>query len=231
MSRVWKKAIRKQEFPPPNGKREGMRIRVAGAIVLIILAVVAVSAFLTLGLVEELKVEGFREDNGALVADLVDGLQNRVAGIHIGPSLPEGSPGTLLRVSIPHLEGTQLDSLSIEFESFLQVEIFPPFEVALAAPKGYPWPAIEFHRSEDGRAVAFSVPDLGFQGKGTVNLEFYVTPAIPEPLELNVKFVITMHEEGIVTLRSMKAEAVTTLTLGGEDTSQSCVGQSCKRSP
>ena len=84
MRRVWKKAIRKQEFAPPKGMREGMRIRVAGAIVLIILAVVAVSAFLTLGLVEELKVKGFREDDGALVADLVDGLQNRVAGIHIG---------------------------------------------------------------------------------------------------------------------------------------------------
>ena len=222
---MWKKAIRKQEFPPPNGKKEGMRSRVAGAIVLIILAVVAVSAFLTLGLVEELKVEGFREDDGALVADLVDGLQNRVAGIHIAPSLPEGSPGTLLRVSIPHLEETQLDSLSIEFE------IFPPFEIALAAPEGYPWPAIEFHRSEDGRAVAFNVSDLGFQGKGTVNLEFYVTPAIPEPLELNVKFVITLHREGIVTLQRMNAEALTTLTLGGEDISQSCVGQSCKRSP
>ena len=185
-----------------------MRIRVVATVALITLAVLVIYVFLTAGFVEELEVEGFREDDGVLVAGLYDNGHNIVAGIHVESIDPEGSPSTLLRVEMWHAKGTRLDSLSMAFESSLQFEVF------LGLDRSSP---LEFRRSEEGGAVVFSAADLGFEGRRDVILEFYVTPALAQPLKLNVTFEIAiMYEEGIVGFHRMEAEAVATLTMKRE---------------
>ena len=192
-----------------------MRIRVVATVALIILAVLVVYVFLTVGFVEELEVSLRsidRKDDGdlsisVLVVDLLDGWKRTVGGIYMESIDHEGSPSTLLRVVMWHAEGTRLDSLSIAFESSLQFEVFPAFDRS---------PSLELRRSEEGGAVVFNAPDLGFEARREVVFEFYVTPTLAEPLELNLRFEITMQDEGIVTFRRMEAEAVAMLTMRRE---------------
>jgi len=186
-----------------------MRIRVVATVALVIVAVLVIYVFLTVGFAEVLEVGGFREDDdGVLVAGLYDHGQNIVGGIHVQSIDPEGSLSTLVRVEIWRVQGTRLDSLSIAFESALQFEVFPAFDRS---------PSLEFRRSEEGRAVVFSAPDLGFEGRGDVILEFYVTPTLAQLLELDVRFEVTiMYEEGVVSFHRMEAEAVVTLTVKRE---------------
>lgn len=132
-------------------------------------------------------------DNGMRVADFFVRFPNLVYG---------GLTEIPARVSIWHEQGTKLKSLKLVFSSddFLSV--------ALHVPEGYPWPNIEFHRTSDSKGVLFYVADLGFQGTGTVTLEFFVEMQTNrQRLDFNVYFQVTMQKEAPLTFIREVAEA------------------------
>lgn len=107
-------------------------------------------------------------------------------------------------VSIWHEQGIKLKSLKLVFSSddFLSL--------ALHVPDGYPWPNIEYHRTADSKGVLFYAADLGFQGTGTVTLEFSVEmPTNKQRLDFSVHFQITMQNEAPLTFSKEVAEAQT----------------------
>jgi len=132
-------------------------------------------------------------DNGKRVADFFVRFPNLVYG---------GLTEIPAMVSIWHEQGTKLKSLKLVFSSddFLSV--------ALDVPEGYPWPNIEFHRTIDSKGILFYVADLGFQGTGTVTLEFFVEMQTNrQRLDFSVYFQITMQKEAPLTFSREAAEA------------------------
>lgn len=102
-----------------------------------------------------------------------------------------------------HADGTHLDS--VDYHVHMPVEGDPHVEYYLQTPGGYPWPDIRLQRDREGRGIHLSVPDLAFQGSGTVRLEFVAVsheePAnLPETIPLAVNAELTLSEEGITGL-------------------------------
>jgi len=92
------------------------------------------------------------EDVGVVVADafLVVGCWENLCTISL---------------DIWHEEGTVVDEISLEFDP-----LQPYDALALQTPGGYPWPLAQFQHTPSG--VIYSIPDLGFQGTGTMRFEF-----------------------------------------------------------
>ena len=122
-----------------------------------------------------------------------------------------------MMVEVGHRGKTILDSLSLKFNS-----VRPASALWLETPEGYPWPPLEYHaalgpgRTAGTGGVIVNIPDLGFQGRGTIRLVFYLrtdvlSPAPPEELRLDVAF--SMHRDGLPNLRKQKGEATIPLKL------------------
>ena len=66
---------------------------------------------------------------------------------------------------------SKVESLKITISPNVSADIY------LKTPDGYPWNPIKLQRSKDDPAsVTLEVPDMGFQGEGTVTLDFIVVP-------------------------------------------------------
>ena len=98
----------------------------------------------------------------------------------------------------------------------------PASALWLETPEGYPWPPLEYRsalgpgRTAGTGGVIVNIPDLEFQGRGTVRLVFYLrtdvlSPAPPEELRLDVAF--SMHRDGLLKLTKQKGEATMQLKL------------------
>ncbi len=87
------------------------------------------------------------------------------------------------RFSLWHEEGTKIKSLKLKLTPSATSEIY------LKTPDGYPWNPIKLQHSEDAHSIIFEVPDLGFQGKGTITLDFMVLP-LEESDNLSIHFDI-----------------------------------------
>jgi hypothetical protein len=72
-------------------------------------------------------------------------------------------------------------------------------QVYLEMPEGYPWSPINFHQDSDGKSVIFGVDDLGFQGSGTVTLDFLMRPWQSQTnFQLEIQY--TMHTPALIQL-------------------------------
>lgn len=98
-----------------------------------------------------------------------------------------------------HSEDTHLDSL----RTILHLPKDPAGSllgiVYLKRPDGYPFPSIDFHRNEDFDTV-INIPDLGFQGVGTVTLELMIDLFDSEVGDFNISLVMEgeLSEKGIL---------------------------------
>lgn len=79
-----------------------------------------------------------------------------------------------VRLSTWHRDGTRLDSLRYHLFRADQAQEFSEFY--LRTPGGSPFPEMTFQRDSDGRGVHLEVPDLDFQGQGTVSFDFIIEP-------------------------------------------------------
>jgi hypothetical protein len=68
-----------------------------------------------------------------------------------------------------HRENSKVEHLKITISPNVGADIY------LKTPDGYPWNPIRLQRSKDDPAsVTLEVPDMGFQGEGTITLDFIV---------------------------------------------------------
>jgi hypothetical protein len=155
-----------------------------------------------------LQVSEFEYDGGDnYSADVLDG-DVRVANIYVRfPNLVYSSLTRVpMRVSIWHESNTQLHSLKVVFSSddFLAI--------ALEVPDGYPWPSLEFHRTSEMKGVIFYAADLGFQGTGTVTLDFLVEiPSSQQRINFNFYAQITLQKDAPLAFSRQVAEAQTSI--------------------
>jgi hypothetical protein len=136
-----------------------------------LLAIVALSSLEIFVFTENLPIEGFRPIGQN--ANGTDVYQNgvRTSDIYIGADPVNPQTGLIfVRFSVWHLGNTELDSLYLRFSAA------NPMQIYLEMPGGYPWSPIVFHQDRDGKGIIFRVDDLGFQGSGTVTLDFLLRP-------------------------------------------------------
>lgn len=76
-----------------------------------------------------------------------------------------------IRTHVWHADGTHLESLEYTFRTR---NADRPLRLYLERPGGYPWEPIRFSRGEDGDSTVLEVPDVGFQGRGSVGLDLLV---------------------------------------------------------
>lgn len=104
-----------------------------------------------------------------------------------------------------HKGGTHLDSL----KTILHLPKDPSGNllgiVYLKRPDGYPFPSIDFHRNEDFDTTVINIPDLGFQGDGTVTLELMIDLFDSEVEDFNISLVMEggLSEKGILGQKYM----------------------------
>ena len=155
---------------------------------------------------ENLHVEEFRSiHEDSYGADILDSGV-RVADIYIRAEHP--APQTLdvpVLVSIWHSEETELDSLFLKFSGIDYIEVY------LEVPGGS-WPPIHFHQSSDGKGAIFEVDDLGFQGTGTVTLQFLLTP-LSEQHSFHLEARFSMHKKAFMQLTRQEASAHTEIPI------------------
>lgn len=86
----------------------------------------------------------------------------------------------------------------------------PASSIALEAPRGYPWPPIEYHFTQDARGVLLNIPNLGVQGTGSVTLEFLLGVDSSRPPQDSVRtdIAFSMHKEDLLKLTRQEAETV-----------------------
>jgi hypothetical protein len=138
------------------------------AALVVVVALTSMEAFV---FTENLPIEGFRPIGQN--ANGTDVYHNgvRTSDIYIGTDPVNPQTGLIsLRFSIWHLETTELDSLHLRFSSANLMQVY------LEMPGGYPWSPVNFHQDSDGKSIIFGVDDLGFQGSGTVTLNFLMNP-------------------------------------------------------
>jgi hypothetical protein len=156
--------------------------------------------------VENLSVEEFRPiSSDSYAADVLDNGV-RVADIYIRAEYPR--PQTLdvpVLVSIWHSEETELDSLFLRFYGSGH------FNVYLEAPGGG-WPQIHFQRASDSRGVTFEVKDLGFQGTGTVTLQFLLY-SFSDQNSFNFEVRFSMHENAFLQFTRQEVWASTEIPI------------------
>lgn len=100
-----------------------------------------------------------------------------------------------IRLHVWHAEGTHLESLRYVLRPR---GTRSPVEVYLRRPGGYPWEPITFRRGEDDpNATVIDVPDLGFQGRGSVTLDLLIESPEDEPFGLEVAVEATLDPGAI----------------------------------
>jgi hypothetical protein len=139
--------------------------------------------------------------------DFMDG-DNMMATATV-ESLTELEDGVwLVRANIAHGPGTQLRSARLAFDLG---EPFPRF--AMEPPGGYPWEPIEFHRGPDGSQAIIDFPDLGFQGRGSLTLEFLLGPTADPPETIEVELTITIERDFALALTRHSGQAQLTVAV------------------
>jgi hypothetical protein len=121
-----------------------------------------------------------------------------------------------VRWIISHGEDTRLESVQLGFEFGDRNP-----QVSFQEPGGSPWEPVTFQRVSDsmGERTVFEVPDMGFQGSGTVVLEFLLGPhydEAQEPADFRVAFDATLSREGTIQLTDYRADTLTELRMPGE---------------
>lgn len=166
-----------------------------------LLVIVALSSLEMFAFTENLPIEGFRpvgqDANGT------DVYQNgvRTSDIYIGADPLNPQTGLVsIRFSIWHVASAELDSLYLRFSAT------NPMQMYLEMPQGYPWSPINFHQDSDGKSTIFRVDDLGFQGSGTVTLDFLLRPW-QDQTSFQVGIQYTLHTPALIQLTH---QAVTT---------------------
>jgi hypothetical protein len=156
-----------------------------------------------------------------------DQLDQRVAAasVHISRVIPSSTGDHYqMMVSIWHAHtgpGTEPEDLQADTRlRSLRVRInagAAASTVRLSVPGGSPWePVVRFYRAQQGEGVVLDIPDLGFQGRGTVTLEFLVGDwGLPPPEQFTVDVAFTMYEGRLVKLT--KLDGQTTITVQRPD--------------
>jgi len=159
-----------------------------------LIVIVALSSMKAFVFTENLSIDGFRPIGQN--ANATDVYQNgvRTSDIYIGTDPVNPQTGLMsLRFSIWHLETTELDSLHLRFSSANFMQAY------LEMPGGYPWSPINFHQNNDGKSIIFAVDDLGFQGVGTVTLDFLLRPGQGQT-SFQIEIQYTMHTPALIQL-------------------------------
>jgi len=163
----------------------------------LVVAIVIVASMILVGFLysfpllivtEHLKADQFQYDGLGCGTRLFDSDGKDLAHLYIRVPREVSTTPTRILFSIWHPEKTKIDSLTIIFSS----NDF--FSLALIAPEGFPWPRTDFHKTSDGRGVILNIPNLEFQGEGTVTLEFFLQPA-SNHLDLNIRIKFSLHGE------------------------------------
>ena len=197
-------------------------------------AAVAATILLALGLVfvlvsetilpftDHLRQDALAGDNEQTVSFFQGDEEDKVASVFVRHG-PTGENLYRMMVEIWHREKTVLDSLSLKFNT-----VRPASALWMETPEGYPWPPMEYRSTIDpggndsDGGVIVNIPDLEFQGVGTVRLVFYLRtdvmiPAPPEELALDVAF--SMHGDGLAKLTKQEGGATILIELASGPTS------------
>jgi hypothetical protein len=170
--------------------------------VVAVLLILGISSLLSVVLASSLEMfiftvnlhaEEFKStSDDSYAADILDGGV-RVANIYISAEHPATQDLDVpVLVSIWHLEETELDSLFLKFYGTHYIQVY------LEVPGGS-WPPINFQRTSDGKGASLEVDDLGFQGTGTVTLEFLLSP-FDEQHSFYFEARFSMHKKALVQL-------------------------------
>lgn len=116
---------------------------------------------------------------------------NRVATVSLIDRWRGGSHERLfpLRLHLWKEEGLEADSLRYEFR---MTGADDPPEFYLKRLGGSRWGPVQFSHSEDGRSTVLEMPDLGFQGSGSVTVDTLVENRDEDPLDLRVDIDATL---------------------------------------
>ncbi len=113
-------------------------------------------------------------------------------------------------ISIWHEENTHLNELTLTFPNILSSRL-------MYILPGGSWPPMEFCHTEDGKGTVVGIPEFGFIGEGTVNMEFrlirYSGDALNE-LYCYVDMQLS-KDEGLKTIK-YNAETYLEATVPGE---------------
>ncbi len=118
-----------------------------------------------------------------------------------------------MMVSIWPEEGATVDEMSLEFSPLRRHDA-----LALVTPGGYPSPLAQYESTPDGNGVIYGIPDLGFQGTGTLKFEFLLRKdslvSISSPVDQLCRHMsFTMHKGGILKLTEQHAEGAVCLEI------------------
>jgi len=189
-------------------KRE-MKFVVAVLLILgisLVLGVVLVSRLEMFIFTENLHAEEFKStSDDSYAADILDGGV-KVANIYIRAEHP--APQALdvpVLVSIWHSEETELDSLFLKFYGTHYTQVY------LEVPGGS-WPSIDFRQTSDGKGASLEVDDLGFQGTGTVTLEFLLR-SFDEQHSFYFEVKFSMHKKAFAQLTRQKVWTQTEISI------------------
>ena len=166
-----------------------------------LLIIAALSNLEIFMITEALPIEGFRPiGQNAYGTDVyLNGV--RITDIYVGADPVNPQTGLVsMRFSIWHIGKTELDSLYLRFSSE------NPMQAYLEMPGGYPWSPISFHQGTDGKSVIFKVDDLGFQGSGTVTLDFLLRPG-HDQTGFQVEVHYTLHTPAFMQLAQQAVSA------------------------
>lgn len=129
----------------------------------------------------------------AYYAGFFEGNQTaNTASVYIRISEPGTEGHRRMLIEICHEKNTELDTLSLTFNS-----VQPAEALAYHAPDSASWPPVEYHVTSRG-AIEYVVPGFGFMGVGTVNMQFTLDTSILNPLPadgLRLDIEFTMHKE------------------------------------
>lgn len=154
---------------------------------------------------KNLHTTDFVESDEAYVANVLWGFRD-IGHIYVrvGNPTPNAS-GRPLVFSISHVDGTEVDSLTLRFTT-------EPYVASLfLGAASYEWSGAEFHRA--GAGILFSVKDVGWYGAGTITLEFILDPD-PRSRVLGLAVDFSMHYSGFVQLTTLKGHAFLNTQLG-----------------
>jgi hypothetical protein len=175
------------------------------AIVLLWVLVIAVPSVLivfsrteTFVFSKNLHTTDFVKSDEAYVADVLWGFRD-IGHIYVCVENP--TPNSSRRpivFSISHVNGTELDSLTLRFTT-------EPYVTSLfLEASSYEWSGAEFHR--DGAGILLSVKDLGWYGTGTITLDFLLDPD-PQSSVLGLTVDFSMHYSGFIQLTTLKGHS------------------------
>jgi|AntRauTorcE11898_2_1112593.scaffolds.fasta_scaffold02804_5 hypothetical protein len=96
-----------------------------------------------------------------------------------------------IRLSTWHRDRPRLNSLRYHLYRVDRDQQFSEF--FLRTPTGNPFPEITFQRDRNGRGIRLDVPDLDFQGSGTVSFDFIIEP--DRPIDASGSFVLGLNAD------------------------------------